>query len=96
MDIIKEYYKDQIELRGPGNWNAKPLETDTHCILRPADNAPLTSKTLAALFNVIAKDFPTASAADINIDNDNNRVEVRADAPKGYKRLPNVTTAARG
>jgi hypothetical protein len=94
MSIIKEYYNNQIDMRGPGNPKAKPAITGTVSILRHDDGKPLTIPRAAALFNEAAKDFPALDAAKAKIVGDH--IEIAAKPPAGYTPLPPQTIAARG
>ncbi len=94
MSIIKEYYENQIDMRGPGSPNAKPAVTGTVSILRYSDGKPLTMQRASVLFNEAAKDFPKADPAALKIESDH--IEVAAKPPAGYTRLPPHTIAARG
>lgn len=96
MAIIKEYFKSQVEMRGPGAWGAAPATTGVTCVLRSDDNAPLRGKMLAELFSEVGKDFPNVPAAAVAINAAQNRVEVSAQPPAGYRQLPARTIGARG
>ncbi|MEZ0262759.1 MAG: hypothetical protein ACAH80_17270 [Alphaproteobacteria bacterium] len=94
MAIIKEYYSNQIDMRGPGAENAKPVETGTVCILRCDDGGPLTVRDLGKLFNEAANDFPGLTPKKIQIKNDH--IEFSAKPPADYTKLKPKTIGARG
>lgn len=90
--IVKEFYENQIDMRGPGCPNAKPIIDGTVCVLRFDDNSPLDMKRITSLFNEVVKDF---GAIDGNFVNDH--VEVKAKPPtKDYKKLPPKIIGSRG
>lgn len=94
MAIIKEYETHQIEMRGPENPNAKPMEVGTTIILRHDDKKPLNLKKLAALFNAAADDYPTLDHSKISVREDH--ITFKAKPAPGYTRLPNRSIGARG
>lgn len=94
MSIIKEYYENQIDMRGPGNPKAKPMVTGTVSILRYDDGKALTMQRASALFNEAAKDFPKTDPAKVTIAGDH--IEVAAKPPAGYTPLPPNIVGARG
>ena len=94
MQIIKEFQESQIDMRGPGNPRAKPVTTGTVCILRFDDGKPLSMQRVAALFNEAARDFPKLDPANAAIVE--NHLEVSANPPSGYTKLPPRTIGARG
>jgi len=94
MSIVKEYYTTQIEMRGPDDPHAKPMETGTTVILRHDDGKALSVKKLSELFNAAADDYPKLRPADIKVKNDH--IEFHAKPAAGYKKLPNRTTGMRG
>ena len=94
MQIIREYYENQIDMRGPGNPKAKPMVTGTVSILRYDDGEPLSMQRASALFNEAAQDFPNADPAKVRIVDDH--LEVSAKPPAGYAKLPPHFTGARG
>ena len=94
--IIKEYFNDQIAMRGPGNWGAAPVNTGATCVLRFADGRALDGARLGTLFAEVARDLPHVAATAVAINAGENRVEVRARPPQGYSALAPRTTGARG
>ena len=94
MSIIKEYYQNQIDMRGPGSPKAKPMVTGTVSVLRFDDGEPLTLPRMAALFNEAARDFPKVDPAKVKFVDDH--LEVATKPPAGYTLLPPHFTGARG
>ena len=94
MSIIKEYYENQIDMRGPGSPKAKPMVTGTTSILRYDDGKPLTMQSAKALFNEAAKDFPKVDPAKVTIASDH--IEIAEKPPAGYTPLPPNIVGARG
>lgn len=96
MAIVKEYYEQFVEMKGPSAPNAKPVLTGKVSILRFDDNRQLKIQDLAALFNEAAKDFPSyIQAKTVGIHTDHIEVELQSPLP-GYKKLPPRIVGARG
>jgi hypothetical protein len=94
MTIVKEYFVNQIDMRGIGAPTAKPIETSTTCVLRFDDGKNLSLPKLATLFNAAAKDFPALRPQAISIFDDH--IEFSAKPKPGYKKLPTKTIGAQG
>ena len=94
MAMIKEYYENQIDMRGPGDWQAKPQVTGTVCILRFDSLQTLSLKQAASLFAEAAKDFPAVTADKVAFTA--NRLQISTRPTPTYKRLPPHMIGARG
>ena len=94
MPVVKEYFVEQIEMKGPGNWNAKPADLGTVCLLRFDDRKELSLPKLAALFNVAAADYPEMPTKYVKVLADH--IEYHAKPKADYKPLPPKTIGARG
>jgi hypothetical protein len=93
--IVKEYQPHQIEMRGPGAWDAKPSQTGgATCILRLEGEKQLSASKLAVLFNAAAKDYPALPAKNIRVYDDH--IEFFETPKADYKRLAPLTIGARG
>lgn len=96
MSIVKEFYENSVDMRGPNDPHAKPIVTGNVHILRFADNRSLKIQDLAALFNEAAKDFPAyIQAGTIGIKSDHIEIELRQTL-SGYTKLPPKVIGARG
>ena len=88
--IVKEFYENQIDMRGPGDPYAAPAVVSTVCVLRFDDNTRLDAEKISLLFNEIVKDFGAIAGAKITLEKDHVQVAAKPKTGAYKKKAPRI------